>query len=88
VRPIQLTELAGWMDVRTHGTSEARIAVLVNPDAIAFVRDSGKAEGGATYVSLVSGAHLFVNETPSQVGLLLAQHRHSIRVEERDGVAV
>jgi hypothetical protein len=82
MRPILLTETARWMAA---GYRELPTwPVMVNPDAIAFMRGCGE----GTYVSLLSGAHLFVTETPAAVSNLLLQQRDALRAEERDGVGV
>jgi hypothetical protein len=82
MRPILLTETARWMAAGYR--EQPSWPVLVNPEAIAFLRGSGE----GTYVSLLSGAHLFVTETPAAVSRLLLQHRDALRAEERDGVGV
>jgi hypothetical protein len=80
VRPILLTETARWMAA---GYRELPTwPVMVNPEGIAFMRGCGE----GTYVSLLSGAHLFVTETPAAVCNLLRTCREALRVEERDGV--
>jgi len=83
MRPIELTRIF------ESGKTEP---FYVNPDHIVSFADRWRYEphpiGAGSYITLSAGGSYAIKETPEQIIGRLADHRSTMRAEDRDGIKV